>query len=113
MYGINETNPLIGRVDYDTFGEPVTLRELEAQGGKITRVRMLTEPGTPFLDVSYVHGELADGTPVQIIGLQVGTLRKGKGSVPYMSDMIAWAKAERVYGKRLGLLDTSRWSILS
>jgi hypothetical protein len=113
-YGVQETNSLPdGGHDWANFeDEPMTLGELQDAGGKVSRLRMLTDPGCPFLDVSYVQGVLPNGRNVTIHGLQVMSLRKGKGSVPYARDIIEWAKAEGVYAKGLGMLDQGVWSIL-
>lgn len=112
-YGTRETNPLPdGGHDWDNFEQDaITLHELARRGGRISRLRMLTEPGTPFLDVSYCHGILPNGRNVRL-NVAPPMLRKGRGSEPYMSDMIAWAKDEGVHGKSIGMLDRGVWSIL-
>lgn len=114
-YGVRETNPLGPEGhDWSRFADgAMTLAQLQAAGGRVSRLRMLTEPGTPFLDVSYVHGVLPNGQQVHINLQDSPHLRKGRGSEPYMSDMIGWAKREGVYGKAIGMLDRGVWSILS
>jgi hypothetical protein len=107
-YGVNETNPLWmsesthENVDfsvYCTLGDP----RLE----RITRLRLLTEPGYPYFDISYVYGVLKDGTHVRIANAPMHLRRKA-----LKADLIAWAKEEGAYAKGLGLLDDSTWSIL-
>lgn len=107
-YGVNETNPIWvsesthENVDFSvhcTLGDP----RLE----RITRLRLLTEPGYPYFDVSYVYGVLKDGTHVRIEGAPTHLRRKA-----IKADLIAWAKEEKAYAKGLGLLDDSVWSIL-
>jgi hypothetical protein len=68
MYGVVETNPISNadltareRIDYSKRYQ-LTDRNLV----KITRLRLLTEPGAPVLDLSYCYGELTDGTPVLV-----------------------------------------------
>lgn len=113
MYGANETN---GLTDSDTYYSRefahMRLAQLVAQGGKVTRVRFLTERhyGGRVADLSYVHGELADGTPVRVEGLPALYLAAWKRGV--YSELIAWAKDEGVYAKGCGLLDESNWSVL-
>ena len=113
-YGVRESNPLGDEGhNWDNFEQDaITLAELQRRGGRVCRLRMLTEPGTPFLDISYVHGVLPNGRNVHINVQDSPMLRKGRGSKPYMSDMIEWAKREGVYGKRIGMLDEGVWSIL-
>lgn len=107
-YGVNETNPLWAsestheNVDYTvhcSLGDPRLAR--------ITRLRLLTEPGYPYYDISYVYGVLKDGTHVRLEGApaQIGR-RTAK------RDLIDWAKEEGAYAKGLGLLDEGVWSIL-
>lgn len=107
-YGVNETNPLWmsesthENVDFTihcTLGDP----RLE----RITRLRLLTEPGYPYFDVSYVYGVLKDGTHVRIAGAPMHLGRK-----TLKRDLIDWAREEKAYAKGLGLLDDSTWSIL-
>jgi hypothetical protein len=113
QYGVQESNPLPdGGHDWSLFEQDVySLNRLQAEGGKVVRLRMLTEAGFPFLDISYCHGRLPNGRMVHI-NITCGQPRKGRNSEPYMSDLIAWAKAEGVYAKGLGLLDPGNWSIL-
>lgn len=109
MYGVTETNPLDfsgeGVHPCDLLTETVSLGDPRL--AKVTRLRLLTERGYPYLDVSYCYGELKDGSPVRI-QVTCGALpRKGtKGA------LIAWAKAEGAFAKGLGLLDEGNWSVL-
>ena len=96
------------RVDSEFMG----LAELAQRGGRVTRVRWLTEaigPKQRIADISYVHGELPDGTPVHV------NITGDLMCVAYpqmTAAILAWAKHEGVYAKALGLLDRSNWSIL-
>lgn len=107
-YGVQETNPLWmseathENVDYD---EHVTLGDPRLE--RIVRLRLLTEPGYPYFDVSYVYGQLRDGRYVRIADAPMHLRRKA-----LKADLIAWAREERVNAKALGLLDDSNWSIL-
>lgn len=93
--------------------EEMTLAELSARGGRIVRVRWIGGDYIPgrgkCYDLSYVHGELKDGTRVRLSHLPAAFLvakhlRKGA--------MIDWAKQEGVFAKGLGLLEDSNWSTL-
>lgn len=102
-----ETNPLEN--DHNADRVSMTLTEFAAADGQITRVRVLTEATVNgrYADFSYIYGTLADGTLAHIVDHPRGTmLRNLKGAI------IDWAKSERVYAKRLGLLDELNWSIL-
>jgi len=107
-YGVNETNPLwVSESNHKNvdFNEYVTLGDPRLE--RITRLRLLTEPGYPYFDISYVYGVLKDGTHVRISGAPMHLGRK-----TIKRDLIAWAKEEKAYAKGLGLLDDSVWSIL-
>lgn len=97
------------QVSYDN---QMTLGELVAKGGRVTRVRILTDNwgGQKMADISYIHGTLPSG---QIVPLYVqagsGPLWGPKG---LKAQFITWAKEEGVYAKGCGLLDESNWSVL-
>lgn len=109
-YGVVETNGLVdsGYHERVEHGQDYTLNELDAAGGTITRLRLLTERGYPFLDISYAHGTLPDGRIVRINLADVDKLRRKS----IKGDLIEWAKRQGVFAKRLGLLDEGNWSIL-
>lgn len=81
-------------------------------GLKVTRFRILTDPGFPAWDVSYCHGEL-DGKPVRVrlpfsqlakSGFRYrdkdGTIKKGG----WKAHVIAWGKKEGVDTFKLGII---------
>lgn len=112
-YAANETNGLIDgavyhrEVDYSDF---YTLADVKAAGGKITRVRLLTQrwPEGRRADISYIHATLANGKTVPVnVQCENGVfLHKLKG------EFIAWAQREGVFAKGIGLLDNSNWSVM-
>lgn len=105
---VDETNPIeAGYHEARTEQVFLSLSELAARGGRVTRVRWLMERG--LADLSYVHGVLPDGTPVHVRAAACFLIprREMKGS------LIRWAQGERVYAKGLGLLDEGNWSVLS
>lgn len=105
-YGVNETNPLwASEVTHETIEEHVSLGDKRL--ARITRLRLLTEPGYPYFDISYVYGVLKDGRHCRIDG---APMHLGRRTIK--RDLIAWAKEEGAYAKGLGLLDDSNWSIL-
>lgn len=68
-------------------------------GLKITRLRLLTDPGFPFWDVSYCH-DLLDGKHVRVL-LPFSQLRRKNIS----AQIIEYAKRDKVYAKGVGILD--------
>lgn len=113
-YGARETNGLVNGHAYHAevdYSRTYSLREVSDLGGKITRVRILTEyvPGVGSLaDISYIHASLPDGkiVPVQNEINNLTPLRNMR------KEMIEWAKREHVFAKALGLLDNGNWSVL-
>lgn len=69
-------------------------------GLRITRLRLLTDPGHPVWDVSYCDGVLPDGSTVSV-RLPFDSLPKRNVS----KAIVAHAKRDGVYAKRLGILD--------
>lgn len=104
----SEINPLADpNAYYRRDFKHLSLSALAARGGKVTRVRFLKENG--LFDLSYIHGELADGTPVHVTDAPAIFLAR---RYELKGLLIDWAKEAKVYAKGLGLLDESRWSIL-
>ena len=73
--------------------------EWTAPGLTITRLRLLSDPGFPWWDVSYCHGQLPDGTLVYV-SLPFDRLPKG-----YAGKLITYLNAAGLNGKRLGIWD--------
>jgi len=98
----NETNGLDNPTAYhDDFTHRIERAVPWTEPGlRVTRLRLLTDPGFPMWDVSYCHGMIGD-EPVRVI-LPFGQLPKGRVS----SAIIDHAKADGVYAKRLGILDS-------
>lgn len=81
-----------GGVDSVSWKEP---------GLKVTRLRLLSDPGFPAWDVSYCHGIL-DGRHVDV-ELPFSQLAKYRTTIS--KQIVAYAKRDGVYAKRLGILD--------
>lgn len=74
-YGINETNALTDGQAYHSGTDYSVVYELsDREVVKIDRLRLLSEPGYPYWDISYCVGVLANGTrvPVQLDVTQLG-----------------------------------------
>ena len=68
---------------------------------KITRLRLLSDPGHPVWDVSYCFGQLRDGTNVRV-GLPFSNLPKRS----VIGTILKYAKRDKVYAKGLGIFDS-------
>ena len=68
-------------------------------GLKVTRLRLLTDPGFPMWDVSYCHGEVS-GEPVRV-ELPFHQLPKSGTN----KAIVEHAKKDGVYAVRLGIFD--------
>ena len=99
-YGVNETNGLTDGQAY--HGERKGQRTVDwtLKGLKITRLRLLSDPGYPEWDVSYCDGVLDTGEKVRV-QLPFSTLTKGHIS----AQIVQYAKEDKVYAKGLGILD--------
>ena len=67
---------------------------------KITRLRLLSDPGYPAWDVSYCFGQLRDGTNVRV-SLPFSQLPKRN----VIGAILKYAKRDKVYAKGLGIFD--------
>lgn len=101
-YGVNESNPLWMSsvthedVDYSEGDVPLSDKRIVS----IDRIRLLTDPGCPFFDVSYVYGTLSDGRHVRVdLGAHQLQRRNLNGQ------LIELAKAAGRFAKGLGMLD--------
>lgn len=113
LYGANETNGLINGHEYHEavdYTEQYTLAEVKAEGGKITRVRILTERtyGGTLCDISYIHATLPNGKTVPV-RVEVDNLTPRRNLKKAFLD---WAQREGVFAKSIGLIDEGNWSIL-
>lgn len=108
-YGVHETNPIDADVyavrksiDHNRGLVPLENTDLI----KILRLRLLGEPGFPFMDVSYCYGEMRDGARV---GVEIGASQLRKR---YTSHLIELASNAGRDAKGMGLLDDDVISVL-
>ncbi len=96
VYGAIEVNPLPSP-DY----HKVQRRDVDwkTPGLKITRLRLVSDPGYPVWDVSYCHG-VVNGEPVAV-GIPFSQLPK-RGMMGFI---VEHARREGVYAKGIGILD--------
>lgn len=99
-YGVLETNPLsVPHSEGDWAPHTVNWTSKELK--KITRLRLLSNPGYPLWDVSYCHGILKDGRRCNV-SLPFSELPKDK----IFKTIIKLARKDKVYAKGLGILDS-------
>lgn len=104
-YGAIETNGLEAGeqeawLDSIRDGGSQTIYWADPQLAKITRLRLLSDPGFPFWDVSYCYGELRDGTAVRVSLPFYQLPKRGVNGA-----IIAAAKRDGVYAKGLGIFE--------
>lgn len=95
-----ETNGLVDGKAYHAIDRSTVVDWTDARLARITRLRLLSDPGFPMWDVSYCHGELKDGTTCRV-SLPFDQLKK-RGM---FGDLINYARKDGVYLKRLGVFD--------
>jgi hypothetical protein len=102
-YGVFESNP-ISEGHHDRYDNAPEVFWTE-KGLKITRLRLLSDPGFPYWDVSYCHGEV-DGEPV-VVQLPFDQIPKGRR---FWKFLVAVGRKHGVYVK--GVLDDEAISML-
>lgn len=96
---IGETNGLVNGVEYhDEFAGARTV-DWTTKGLYVTRLRLLSDPGFPAWDVSYVHGYIGK-EPVRV---QVPFLQLPKRGL--RAAIVQAAIKDGIFAKRIGILD--------
>jgi hypothetical protein len=107
MYGEIETNGLSiipggAKKYHDTVTKEITRKVYWTEPGlKVTRLRMVSDFGFPFWDITYCHGKI--GNEYVEVDLPFSQLPRGKGKM--LKALINYAKKDHVYAKGLGILD--------
>lgn len=99
-YGAVETNGIEDHAAYFAVKRDEEVMLADPRLERITRLRLLTDPGFPLWDLSYCHGVLKDGTPVRV-QLPEWQFRKRD----LRAHLLEMCKAAGVYGKGLGIFD--------
>jgi hypothetical protein len=102
---VGEVNGLVNGQDYHKAhheNHAGTVHWTDPRLAKITRFRLLSDPGFPYWDVSYIHGVLKDGRNCDVYcDFPYGQLPK-RGMKRFI---IEAAKRDGVYAKGLGIFD--------
>jgi hypothetical protein len=69
---------------------------------RVIRFRLVGDPGFPFLDVGYCHGQMRDGRYVRV-ELPFMQLPKAK----WKTELVRHAQLDGVNAKRLGMFDNA------
>jgi len=98
LYGTNEVAPI---TDADRAHMRSITRTVywTTPGLKVTRLRLLSDPGFPFWDVSYCHGILPDGEAVEVELPFYQLPKRG-----YKRAIVDCAKRDKVYAAGMGIL---------
>jgi hypothetical protein len=99
LYGTHETNP-IQKGYHNNYHNVPTVDWTDRRLSKITRLRLLSDPGFPVWDVSYCHGMLKDGTLCRV---QVPFSQLPKRNM--MKVIIESGKRDGVFAKGLGVFE--------
>ena len=103
VYGTVETNYLPNMGDiHDQHGDSSAVDWNDQDLKAITRLRLLSDPGLPFWDISYCYGILKDGKLCKV-DFPFSQLPKKN----MFGEILYWAKREKVFAKGLGLFDQS------
>jgi hypothetical protein len=108
-YEVTETNNIAdSSVQHEDIDHSVTLQLGDPDLKRITRLRLLTDRGLPFFDISYCYGETKDGRQVRV-DLGIYTLPRHNTK----ARLIEVAREAKVNAKALGLLNHEEvWSCL-
>jgi hypothetical protein len=100
IYGTQESNGLENGAEYHKISRDMRVDWADKNLQRITRLRLLSDPGFPMWDVSYCHGILMDGTEV-VVELPFDQLPKHN----MKSEIIRYAKQDNLYVKGLGIFE--------
>jgi hypothetical protein len=95
-----ETHPINPDYQQESMGITKHVYWTDKNLSCVTRLRLLSDPGFPFWDVSYCQGRLKTGELVEV-GLPFDQLPK-RG---LFRELVKMAKHDKVYAKGLGLLN--------
>lgn len=98
---IGETNGLVNGIAYQAEYADARVVDWTEPHLRVTRLRLLSDPGFPFWDVSYCHGVLCHSGEKVRVQVPFHQLRKGK----MKTEIVEWARREGVFAKGLGILD--------
>lgn len=96
----NETNPMIDHDRYHAVDRTLEVQLDDPRLAQITRLRLLSDWGYPYWELSYCHGVLKDGTAVRVQLPRHIFPKRGLHRA-----LVEMAREAGVYAKGLGMLD--------
>jgi len=96
----HETNPMSDEVLEVRNSLQGSVDLTDSRLARITRLRLVSDPGFPMWDLSYCYGQLRDGTHVRV---QLPWYQFSKRHL--RRDLVRMAIEAGVHAKRLGMLD--------
>lgn len=104
-YGVQESNPVwMGEYDHTDVNYDVYCHISDPDLVRVDRFRLLTDPGCPVYDISYIWGTMKDGTRVRV-SCDIYQLPRACPGHSLKSRIVDWAIAHGVNAKRLGIFD--------
>jgi hypothetical protein len=111
-YGVRESNGIDSVPAHIRNAEREQVVDLtDPRLARVDRLRLITDPGFPWWDVSYAWGTLKDGTAVRV-SFPEFTPTRGKGRPSVNRQLVEYCRQRGVYAKGLGLLDPEVVSLL-
>lgn len=110
-YGVREDNNIADAAyDHTALAHGVTVDLSDPDLVRVDRIRLLTERGCPFFDLSYCYGTLRDGRHVRVdLGRYQFARARGKS---IKSQLVDCARAAGRHAHGLHMLDADVISIL-
>jgi len=97
-YGVQETNPLPKGYHEAVTDKIKRTVYWKTPGLRITRLRLLSDPGFPIWDVSYCTGFIGD----EPVGVSLPFCQLSKRG--WKKDIVNYAKKDGVFAKGIGIL---------
>lgn len=105
---MNETNPLLNP-DYHRVNRPSVC--WTTSNLRVTRLRLLSDHGCDWWDVSYCHGEIVENGQCHQVTVLLPFNQLPKRT--WKTAIIEHAKNDNVFAKSLGIIDDINISLLS
>ena len=103
VHGTHESNGLVNGLAYHKERQSIGTYLWNHPGIKITRLRLVSDPGFPVWDVSYCHGQVFTNGVWEDVDVCLPFSQIPKYNLKGF--ILEWARKERVYAKGTGILD--------
>jgi hypothetical protein len=99
-YGVLQSNEITPELRSEMASAEGTVALADPRLARIFRLRLVSDPGFPFWDLSYCFGRLKDGTVVRV---QLPEYQFPKRELT--ASLLRMCREAGVYGKGLGIFD--------